>query len=235
MMPANGGPDDLTTLWKRNKGRRVAADARDRTGASRHQDGPPGRPAQGHRRRRPRAEVAWRQSQPLTVRGPDRRGRWQEPMLGLYLHIPFCQAICSYCNFNRGLFDGPLKARYVAALDAGDSRRRATAGRPTRSFSAAARRRCSNRPRWPRSFAPAAKPTYRPADAEITLETNPETRDARAAGRVSRRRRQPHQLRRAVVRDGELARLGRIHSAERAEEAIARTRAAPASTTSASI
>src|SRR5438270_5726860 len=37
-------------------------------------------------------------------------------MLGLYLHIPFCSAICNYCNFNRGLFDGGLKARYVDAL-----------------------------------------------------------------------------------------------------------------------
>ena len=30
-------------------------------------------------------------------------------MLGLYLHIPFCSAICNYCNFNRGLFDAALK------------------------------------------------------------------------------------------------------------------------------
>jgi len=37
-------------------------------------------------------------------------------LLGLYLHIPFCSAICNYCNFNRGLFDEPLKTRYVAAL-----------------------------------------------------------------------------------------------------------------------
>src|SRR5213082_830277 len=37
-------------------------------------------------------------------------------MLGLYLHIPFCSAICNYCNFNRGLFDADLKARYVEAL-----------------------------------------------------------------------------------------------------------------------
>ena len=37
-------------------------------------------------------------------------------MLGLYVHIPFCSAICNYCNFNRGLFDGALKARYVEAL-----------------------------------------------------------------------------------------------------------------------
>jgi len=37
-------------------------------------------------------------------------------VLGLYVHIPFCSAICNYCNFNRGLFDGALKARYVEAL-----------------------------------------------------------------------------------------------------------------------
>ena len=37
-------------------------------------------------------------------------------MLGLYLHIPFCSHICNYCNFNRGLFDGELKRRYVDAL-----------------------------------------------------------------------------------------------------------------------
>src|SRR6202047_5041050 len=37
-------------------------------------------------------------------------------MVGLYIHIPFCSAICNYCNFNRGLFDASLKARYVEAL-----------------------------------------------------------------------------------------------------------------------
>src|SRR5262249_23256190 len=37
--------------------------------------------------------------------------------LGLYVHVPFCSAICNYCNFNRGLFDAGLKARYVEALD----------------------------------------------------------------------------------------------------------------------
>src|SRR5690349_3557506 len=37
-------------------------------------------------------------------------------MLGLYVHVPFCSAICNYCNFNRGLFDAALKERYVDAL-----------------------------------------------------------------------------------------------------------------------
>src|SRR5216117_1600773 len=37
-------------------------------------------------------------------------------MLGLYIHVPFCSAICNYCNFNRGLFDESLKTRFLAAL-----------------------------------------------------------------------------------------------------------------------
>jgi oxygen-independent coproporphyrinogen-3 oxidase len=37
-------------------------------------------------------------------------------LLGLYVHIPFCSAICNYCNFNRGLFDADQKARYIRAL-----------------------------------------------------------------------------------------------------------------------
>ena len=36
--------------------------------------------------------------------------------IGLYLHIPFCESICNYCNFNRGLLDPELKTRYVDAL-----------------------------------------------------------------------------------------------------------------------
>src|SRR5919106_1301886 len=35
--------------------------------------------------------------------------------LGLYIHVPFCSAICNYCTFNRGLFDHALKTEYVTA------------------------------------------------------------------------------------------------------------------------
>ena len=48
-------------------------------------------------------------------------------MLGLYVHVPFCSAICNYCNFNRGLFDAELKARYV---DGAASRRSACSAEP---------------------------------------------------------------------------------------------------------
>jgi oxygen-independent coproporphyrinogen-3 oxidase len=36
--------------------------------------------------------------------------------LGLYVHVPFCQSICNYCNFNRGLLDEAQKRRYVDAV-----------------------------------------------------------------------------------------------------------------------
>ena len=38
------------------------------------------------------------------------------PPLGLYIHVPFCSALCHYCNFNRGLVDEGLKRQYVEAV-----------------------------------------------------------------------------------------------------------------------
>ena len=177
-------------------------------------------------------------------------------MLGLYVHIPFCSAICNYCNFNRGLFDGPLKERYVAALE----REIRTAGaRPAKAGSqeaseerhaAPARtrgvRRQAEGPRdtadtiffgggTPSLLEPAeiariiaaCRDTYDLApDAEITLETNPETSSLermeqfRAAGvnRVS--------FGVQSFREPELRRLGRIHTADRARAAVTEARAA---------
>src|SRR6185436_6898226 len=95
-------------------------------------------------------------------------------MLGLYLHIPFCSSICSYCNFNRGLFDAALKTRYVGALaqeirDAGDGRKADTIffGGGTPSLLD---------PPEIRALIETCRSAYDLAEAaEITLETNPET------------------------------------------------------------
>src|SRR5687768_9323670 len=59
-----------------------------------------------------RVEVVRRQRRVVTTT----RTAVNAPLLGLYLHIPFCAAICNYCNFNRGLLDPVLKQRYVEAL-----------------------------------------------------------------------------------------------------------------------
>ncbi len=146
-------------------------------------------------------------------------------MLGLYLHIPFCSSICNYCNFNRGLFDAAVKDRYVSALeqeirDAADGSAADTiffgGGTPSLLEPAEIHRlitACAE------SFA------FLPG-AEITLETNPETSSAermsgfRAAGvnRVS--------FGVQSFRDEELRRLGRLHSADRARQAVIEARAA---------
>jgi oxygen-independent coproporphyrinogen-3 oxidase len=140
-------------------------------------------------------------------------------VLGLYVHIPFCAAICNYCNFNRGLFEAGLKERYVAALmqeieRQGDGSAADTiyfgGGTPSLldpSEVAGIVAKCRG------SFAVAA-------DAEITLEANPETvtlerlRGFRDAGvnRVS--------FGVQSFRDEELQRLSRLHSASRASEAF---------------
>jgi len=140
-------------------------------------------------------------------------------VLGLYLHIPFCQAICSYCNFNRGLLDADLKSRYVAALekeihDAGDGRAADTVffGGGTPSL--------LDPPEVARLLGACRSAYALASDAEITLETNPETATPerleafRAAGvnRIS--------FGVQSFDDAELARLGRIHSASRARDAV---------------
>ncbi len=140
-------------------------------------------------------------------------------MLGLYLHIPFCQAICSYCNFNRGLLDAGLKTRYVDALEreirsGGDGRAADTiffgGGTPSLLEPAEVAR-----------LIRACRESYALApDAEITLETNPETAtpDRLGAFRESGVNRLSFGVQ--SFDDEELKRLGRIHSASRAVEAV---------------
>ncbi len=170
----------------------------------------------------------WGLGTPADRRGPFPRGDDAVPApgpLGIYLHVPFCEAICKYCNFNRELFRNDLKRRYLAALTreietAGDGARADSVffggGTPSVLDPAEVRTlivRCAS------SFA------LDPA-AEITLEANPETASRprlegyRAAGvtRLS--------LGVQSFRDAELRRLGRVHTAARAIEAFESARAA---------
>lgn len=138
--------------------------------------------------------------------------------LGLYLHIPFCQAICSYCNFNRGLLDAGLKARYVTAL--AQEIRRAPGGRADTIFFGGGTPSLLE-PSDIAGLIAACHQTFDLADdAEITLETNPETAtpERLAAFREAGVNRLSFGVQ--SFDDEELRRLGRIHSSARALEAI---------------
>jgi oxygen-independent coproporphyrinogen III oxidase len=146
-------------------------------------------------------------------------------VLGLYVHVPFCSAICNYCNFNRGLFDADLKRRYLGALLTEIGRKADGSpadtiffggGTPSLLEPSEVERiigECRN------SFALALT-------AEITLEANPETvtRDRLRAFRDAGINRLSFGVQ--SFRDEELQRLSRLHSAARAREAFEMAREA---------
>ncbi len=166
-------------------------------------------------------------------------------MLGLYLHIPFCAAICNYCNFNRGLFDAALKGRYVDAL-VQELRSLTPAGMlgadPAPASADSSKRSTSStadtiyfgggtpsllEPLDVARIVDACEESFRIApDREVTLEANPESVDA---ARLSAfREAGVNRLSFGVqsFRDDELKRLSRLHSAARARDAVAEARAA---------
>ena len=145
--------------------------------------------------------------------------------LGLYVHVPFCAAICSYCNFNRGLLDEDLKRRYVAALTeeierSGDGSRVDSIffGGGTPSLLAAGEvARVLDACRGAFDVAP---------DAETTLEMNPESCRADYASALLEAGIDRVSLGVQSFDDGELARLGRTHTAAGARAAFDALRAA---------
>jgi oxygen-independent coproporphyrinogen-3 oxidase len=147
------------------------------------------------------------------------------PPSGLYLHIPFCTAICNYCNFARGLLDGELKRQYVEALvgeihaapEAGAAMDTVFFGGGTPSLLTADE---------VTRILEACRETFDlHPDAEVTLEANPEgvseplLAGYREAGvnRLSFGVQSFHEV--------ELRRLGRLHTADRARAAVREARA----------
>ncbi len=161
--------------------------------------------------------------------------------LGLYVHIPFCASICSYCNFNRDLFDAGLKDRYVRAVQE-EIRRvgaRVNAGVHPVTGRALARGAAADTIYFgggtPSLLAPAeigalvaaCRASFDLADdAEITLEANPETVTAGAMAGYGAAGVNRVSMGVQSFRDEELRRLGRIHDAARARDALEATRAA---------
>ena len=152
-------------------------------------------------------------------------------MLGLYVHVPFCAAICNYCNFNRGLFDADLKARYVQALlteicRTGEAGHAGAAGRADTIFFGGGTPSLLE-PSEIASIIRACEGSFDvAADREITLEANPET--VTTARLQSYRESGVNRVSFGVqsFREDELRRLSRLHNADRARAAVADARAA---------
>lgn len=145
-------------------------------------------------------------------------------MFGLYLHIPFCSAICNYCNFNRGLFDAELKRQYVDAIEQEIRRAAGAEGADTIYFGGGTPS-LLHAEDVGRLIAACAEAFSLAPGTEITLETNPETVDS---GRLEAfRDAGVNRISFGVqsFRNDELRRLGRIHDAERARKALADARA----------
>jgi oxygen-independent coproporphyrinogen III oxidase len=152
----------------------------------------------------------------------------QSPIPGLYVHVPFCSSICNYCNFNRGLFDEGLKSRFVDALleeirgslpcplsPAPDT---LYFGGGTPSLLSPAEIKC---------IIDQSRESFGlVAGGEITLEANPESVNTESLEQF--RASGVNRLSFGVqsFRDDELRRLGRLHSAERAVQAVSMARSA---------
>ena len=148
------------------------------------------------------------------------------PPLGLYIHLPWCERKCPYCDFNSYQADEVPQQAYVDALLRdleqdlplvwGRSVESIFIGGGTPSlFSAAAIERLFSGLRALLNFAPAI---------EITLESNPGSADAEnfqgyftsGVNRLS--------IGVQSFDDGQLATLGRVHTAAQARSAFATAR-----------
>jgi oxygen-independent coproporphyrinogen-3 oxidase len=153
----------------------------------------------------------------------------QAAPIGLYVHVPFCSAICNYCNFNRGLYDEALKRRYVEALlaEIRGSRfaSRASLSADTVYFGGGTPSLLD--PADVARIVVALRDQFAVAsDSEITLEANPETVDPVRLERLRDAGVNRVSFGVQSFQDAELRRLGRIHSADRARQAVREARTA---------
>ena len=135
---------------------------------------------------------------------------------GIYIHIPFCRARCSYCDFATGAYEGALASRYVRALACEIENFAPGAEAPivdTIYFGGGTPSLL--KPSQVAHILKAVRERFRVAsDAEVTMEMNPGTlmldllKEFRAGG-INRA-----SFGAQTFDDRELRRLGRTHTAD---------------------
>ncbi len=143
---------------------------------------------------------------------------WEAGGFGLYVHWPFCQAKCPYCDFNSHVARSIDQSAWARAYEAEIARMgREVPGRVLRSIFLGGGTPSLMEPETVEAVIGAARAAWAFSnDIEITMEANPTSAEAgrfrgyRAAGvnRLS--------LGVQALNDRDLARLGRLHSAEEA-------------------
>ena len=152
---------------------------------------------------------------------------WQHGGFGLYIHWPFCQAKCPYCDFNSHVAAHIDQARWTRAYLAEIDRvARETPGRVLGSVFFGGGTPSLMAPETVAAILASVRAAWPMAnDAEITLEANPTSVEAgrfrgfREAGvnRVS--------MGLQALNDADLRRLGRLHSAAEGRAAFEIARA----------
>ena len=159
------------------------------------------------------------------VEGPGESAR-RAARAGLYVHVPFCAARCTYCDFSSGLFSTTAVERWLSGLELEAALRAPAAsglrfssvflggGTPSTLAPDHVRRLFATLRRW-FSIAP---------DAEITLEANPESVEGRRLGALHDAGVNRLSIGAQSFHPAELALLGRIHGVGRTAEAFALAR-----------
>lgn len=147
---------------------------------------------------------------------------WQHGGFGLYVHWPFCQAKCPYCDFNSHVSSHVDQDRWLAAFRSEIARYAAlTEGRVLNSIFFGGGTPSLMAPDTVGGILKAARDAWVWAnDIEITLEANPTSIEAdkfdgfREAGvtRVS--------MGMQALNDADLKKLGRLHSVEDGKRAF---------------
>ena len=145
---------------------------------------------------------------------------------GIYVHVPFCAAICNYCNFNRGLHEPGLRERFVQALLT-DIRRSAAPGLQVDTIFFGGGTPSVLEPAELAAIVDACRDAFAlSSEAEVTVEANPESSTLERLEGF--RRAGANRLSFGVqsFSDVELQRLGRLHSAQTARQAVRHARVA---------
>lgn len=162
----------------------------------------------------------------MPVSAPERRAAGADaldPGFGVYVHWPFCQSLCPYCDFNSHVADGVDHRRWAEALAAELAHfRDPMRGRVVTSVFFGGGTPSLMRPETAARAIEAVRAGWRVApDLEVTLEANPSS--AEAARFRAFRDAGVNRLSLGVqsFADESLRFLGRRHSAAEAKRAIA--------------